>query len=217
MALTRWTPTVARPAQVLVLYTSVTSDKLVRVAQERLERLLYVRGVPATLLDAADAANKPAREALFAVSGLRAVYPQVFLALPPAAGGGHAFVGDWKAVHAMNEHNEQTGAFDAAFRPVPAFAARLPPARAAWLDRRREELARLAAAWAVHTSRAGDAYYWNAGTGESAWVDPRGGVGPGGQWVSVESSEEDAAGNLRSYWYNWRTGKSTWRVPLDAQ
>lgn len=200
-----------------MLYTSVTSDKLVRAAQERLERLLYVRGVPATLLDAADAANKPAREALFAVSGLRAVYPQVFLVAPDADGGARTFVGDWKAVHAMNEHNEQTGAFDAAFRPVRAFAARLPAERVAFLDRRREELARLAAAWSVQTSRSGATYFWNASTGESAWVDPRSGVGPGGHWLSVESSEVDAQGTPRSYWYNWKTGKSTWKTSFEAE
>ena len=64
---------------VVYLFTSASGDKVVKAHQEALEQLFYVKGLSYEPVDAVDVANREARNALFAVSGLRAQYPQVFL------------------------------------------------------------------------------------------------------------------------------------------
>lgn len=193
------------PVRVVVLFTSMTSDKLIRVNQERLEQLFYVKNVPTTTFDASESANKALREALFAVSGLKAVYPQVFVEREP---GVYDFVGDYKAVHTINEHDDITGAFDRAFAVLPAYAATLSPDRLAWLATRTAEVEALHKKWEQLTSSGGEAYWFCRGTGESSWVDPRAAIGPGSSWIP-----QTEQGSGRRYFYNFKTGKSAWKLP----
>jgi hypothetical protein len=80
-----------------------------------------VKGIPYTLLDGADGVNKDVRNALFAVSGKRAQYPQAFIVRGGPVGSADAtpeFVGDWEAIHGMNERDADDGSFDTAFAAV---------------------------------------------------------------------------------------------------
>lgn len=200
--------------QVVMLFTSVTSDKLIRVNQERLEQLFYVRGLPLKQVDAADADNKALREALFAISGLKSVYPQVFF---ENTDGSFSFVGDFKRIHTINEHNDHDASFDKTFMCVTAYAAVMGPERMAWLETLPAVVPTAASAtspkesaeptWERCTSKVGDEYWFCRRTGESSWVDPSLGMGPGGVWVP----QIDKKG--RTFYYNRKTGKSSWTVP----
>lgn len=67
-------------------------------------------------LDAADPANREERNRLWEVSGIRGVFPQVFIV---NEGGEASFVGKKADIEEMVETNESSGAFDdkfAAFR-----------------------------------------------------------------------------------------------------
>jgi hypothetical protein len=194
--------------RVVMLFTSVTSDRIIRSNQERLEQLYVVRGVPFSTVDASEPENKALREALFAVSGFKAVYPQTFLQGSPA--GDYRFVGDFKSVHTMNEHNEHTGAFDRAFTDVPAYGAGLSAERKAWLVKRGAELARNALQWKKCISSQGEGFWFARSTGESSWVDPSEGVGPEHVWIP----QTDSKG--RGYFYHRRTGKAAWTIPLPT-
>jgi hypothetical protein len=83
------------------------------------------RGIPYALLDGANEGNRPLRNALFGISGKRAVYPQVFLRTGDAE---YAFVGTYDSLHEVNEATGADGAasgaaaFDALFAGVPRVA-----------------------------------------------------------------------------------------------
>jgi hypothetical protein len=191
--------------RVVMLFTSMTSDRLIRVNQERLLQLYSVRGVPVTTVDASEPEHKALREALFAVSGLKAVYPQTYLQASP--GGSYHFVGDFKTLHTMNEHNEHTGAFDRAFVDVPAYSDCLGAERKAWLVKRGAQLAQNALQWEKCTTKGGEDYWFSKRTGESSWVNPSEGTGEDGVWIP----QTDSKG--RGFFYNRRTGKSAWTLP----
>lgn len=92
-----------------------TANPVARAAQESLFQLLTTLRVAYTAVDCTDPAHKELRTAAWAVSGLRAVYPQVFKRTPD---GALTFVGDWDAVHAMNESNADLGGLDAALADI---------------------------------------------------------------------------------------------------
>lgn len=196
----------ASTLQVFILYTSVTSDKLIRANQERLLNLFFVRKIPVKEIDASDASNKTLREALFAISRQRAVYPQVFV---EHENGTYGFVGNFKDIHTMNEHNDITGAFEYTFSSIcPAYAATLTDERKMWLSKRSAELDALRKKWEEHVSKAGEPYWFCRATGESSWVDPRAAVGPGAEWIPQTQQETG-----KRFFYNFKTGKSAWRLP----
>ena len=62
------------------------------------------------VVDCAEPSNRDARNEAWALSGKRAVYPQLFTRAP---GGALAFVGDWDAVQALSESNEELKGLDA--------------------------------------------------------------------------------------------------------
>lgn len=93
------------------LYTSVPKDVTTEMAQRAMLDVLMARGVRVVRVDGADAANKDVRAALWAVSGRRAVYPQLFVRA--ADGGAHEFVGDSEAFTMLVENNEARKGLDA--------------------------------------------------------------------------------------------------------
>lgn len=79
------------------------------------------RGIPYALLDGANEGNRPLRNALFGVSGKRAVYPQVFMRTGDAE---YTFLGTYDSLHEVNEATEggNSAAFDALFAGVARVA-----------------------------------------------------------------------------------------------
>ena len=114
-------PSPAAPPTQVYLYTSASGDKVVKSHQEQLEQLFYIRGLAYEPVDATDPANREARNALFAVSGLRAQYPQVFLR---HADGRHTFLGQFEAVQRLNERDELTHDWRETFKNVHPQLAR---------------------------------------------------------------------------------------------
>ena len=106
---------------VVYLFTSSNIDKTVTGNQQALEQLFNARGLAYEPVDAVDPANREARAALFAVSGLRAQYPQVFLR---HADGRHTFLGQFEAVQRLNERDELTHDWRETFKNVHPQLAR---------------------------------------------------------------------------------------------
>ena len=106
---------------VVYLFASANGDKVVKAHQEALEQLFYIKGLSYEPVDAVDPANREARAALFAVSGLRAQYPQVFLR---HADGRHTFLGQFEAVQRLNERDELTHDWRETFKNVHPQLAR---------------------------------------------------------------------------------------------
>ena len=86
-------------ALVLVLISRQSFDREVIQNQQNALRILDSKRIRYKTIDGADPANKEERNALFALSGLRAKYPQFFL----LRGGQKTFYG---SMHAFSEANE---------------------------------------------------------------------------------------------------------------
>ncbi len=99
------------PRQAVVYITGTPSTSQIDNAQRQLLQLLDVYKIRVATVDCAEPANKDARNAAWALSGKRAVYPQLFTR---AADGTLAFVGDWDAVQALSESNEDLHGLDKA-------------------------------------------------------------------------------------------------------
>jgi len=119
--------------QLLILYASVTSDARARADTDSLRSLLEAKGAPYVLVDGASAETRELRSALFAASGLRGVYPQLFLReLPPgvssklvsvpAVDERFAFLGDWPALERANEDDTPGGGLAALLAPLDRVA-----------------------------------------------------------------------------------------------
>ncbi len=91
--------------------TGTPSTSHIDNAQRQLLQLLDVYKIKVNVVDCAEPANKDARNEAWALSGKRAVYPQLFTR---AADGALAFVGDWDAVQALSECNEDLHGLDKA-------------------------------------------------------------------------------------------------------
>lgn len=123
--------------QVVILYASVSSDTRHKADTDELTALLEAKGVPYVLLDGASPEAREVRSCMFALSSLRAVYPQLFLrrcapdvsaklVVAPTADEHFEFLGDWPAIHRANEAQAVSGDFETLFSRV----ARCPPGRA---------------------------------------------------------------------------------------
>jgi hypothetical protein len=94
-----------------VFITGTPSTSQIDNAQRQLLQLLEVYKVKVNVVDCAEPSNKDARNEAWALSGKRAVYPQLFTRAPD---GKLTFVGDWDAVQALSESNEELKGLDAA-------------------------------------------------------------------------------------------------------
>jgi hypothetical protein len=74
-------------------------------------------------IDGANAANKELRASLWAVSGKRAIYPQLFRRLPAGGPKEYEFIGDWDAIFSWLEANDITHELDERLKPFHAAAA----------------------------------------------------------------------------------------------
>lgn len=89
--------------------TGSPSTAVMKSAQEQLFQLLKANKVKYVEIDCAEPSNKEARAAAWAISGKRAVYPQLFTR---TAEGALTFIGDWEAVQTMNECNSDLHELD---------------------------------------------------------------------------------------------------------
>ena len=103
--------------QVVILYASVSADHIAKGRTEDLQRLLSTKGVPFSLLDATQDVNRDLRNALFAVSGKRAVYPQVFLKAVASADQppSFTFAGLAEEIQELADEDAKVGGFTARF------------------------------------------------------------------------------------------------------
>ena len=86
----------------LVLYSSQSLDRQVVANQQQLFTILQAQQIPYETLDGADIHNRHRRAELFAISNLRAIYPQIFIRQPGSKAPPH-FWGEWEQVEAANE------------------------------------------------------------------------------------------------------------------
>ena len=66
--------------EVIFLISSVSGDLATKGRMDTVERLFASKGIRATVVDAAS--NREKREELFRVSGIRGVFPQIFIHNP---------------------------------------------------------------------------------------------------------------------------------------
>ena len=87
-----------------------------RAAQDSLIQLLDSHKFTYTSIDCTEPEHRELRTTAWALSGKRAVYPQLFL----RGGDGNAliFVGDWDVINELNENNEEFGGLDKALEGV---------------------------------------------------------------------------------------------------
>ena len=93
----------------MVYITGTPSTSQIDNAQRQLLQLLEVYKIKVNIVDCAEPSNKEARNEAWALSGKRAVYPQLFTR---AEDGALTFVGDWDAVQALSESNEELKGLD---------------------------------------------------------------------------------------------------------
>jgi len=87
-------------APILILISSQSFDREVSARQERAYTLLSAKNIKYATIDGADPANKDIRSELFAISGLRVVYPQFF---EVRSDGTAKFWGDWDRFEQEND------------------------------------------------------------------------------------------------------------------
>lgn len=210
--------------QALVLYASVSGNPQHKEHQDRLQALLNSHGVAFTLVDGTVTENKDLRtqcvalggwvvrpgrasadtsssgvrlRRMFALSGKKAVYPQVFL--ERLDDGSHAtleFVCDFDMFHSWNENEAEDRTVTRAFarvtgKDVGSRASSTP------------ELA--AGLWQENTSETGEKYYLNLSTGETTWTRPLE-LG-GSDWSRFVTDEG------KPYFHNRRTNECVWEKP----
>ena len=86
-----------------------------RSAQEYLIQLLDAHKITYTVIDCGEPANKDLRTAAWGVSGKRAVFPQLFSRTDSAL----TFLGDWDAISAASESNEDLHGLDRILEGLP--------------------------------------------------------------------------------------------------
>jgi hypothetical protein len=92
-------------AHMLILTSSMSMSREIAQQQERAITLLRAKGIEFETLDGALAVNKTRRNELFALSGLRAKYPQFFLVHDEDNGRDKrlSFFADWETLEAIND------------------------------------------------------------------------------------------------------------------
>jgi hypothetical protein len=196
------------------------------------------------MVDGATPDNKDIRTQLFTVSGLRGVYPQLFStpasSSPISPTCDFTFLGTWNDIHTLNERNELSGGFDAAFAGItrvepgkallailtsgvtidmtatPTPKADTPTAAASGKQSPESSgagampVAVKGEVWAVMTDEDGDTYYWNNESKETSWVDPRQARAATGSAELLWVPQIDDKG--RQFYYNYRTGETRWSL-----
>jgi hypothetical protein len=90
--------------RMLILTSSMSMSREIAQQQERAITLLRAKGIEFETLDGALAVNKTRRNELFALSGLRAQYPQFFLVHEDADDEKRlTFFADWETLEAIND------------------------------------------------------------------------------------------------------------------
>jgi hypothetical protein len=89
--------------QAVVLVTSSPTTVAVGSAQSYLLQLLQAYKIKYVEVDCSEPANRELREAAWAISGKRVVYPQLFARA--GEGGALRFLGDWATISAWSESN----------------------------------------------------------------------------------------------------------------
>ena len=104
--------------QLLILVASHLANPVMRAAQESLLQLLDTRKFAYTTIDCTEPEHRELRTAAWAISGKRALYPQVFLRSVGSGTEAMKFVGDWDMLSELNENNEEFGGLDKALEGV---------------------------------------------------------------------------------------------------
>ncbi len=191
-----------------------------------------MRGLPFTAIDGTEAEHRETRGALWAVSGLRLVYPQLFLR--GAATGTYTFLGDWAAIQKRNEANDVDGSFDALFANVEGYtpsrgvyyASGAEAAAAAGEEGEGEgeavtrivtapsspEAQQAPAAAPMSPPPTGGGGAAGGGAGASSMPQsPPPSARPPPRWEACRSSRGE------TYWFNRATGESSWVDPRVAE
>lgn len=93
----------AKTPRMLILTSSMSMSREIAQQQERAVTLLRAKGIEFETLDGALAVNKTRRNELFALSGLRAHYPQFFLVHEGNDEKSLTFFADWETLEAIND------------------------------------------------------------------------------------------------------------------
>ena len=109
--------------QVLMLISLQSFDREVVQNQQNATAILNSNGVKYTTLDGADPTNKERRNELFAISGLRAKYPQFFL----IEGDRTLFWGDFEAFQSANDSKLLASQLGGTVATPPATNEECPP------------------------------------------------------------------------------------------
>ena len=104
---------------VLLLVTSMPSTTIVEGAQANLRNIFRGKKIPVEEVDGLKPENKEARSELFACSGLRGQYPQVFI----RSGGALSFVGDFEKLQSLNDCEDLPADVLAANPAIETFSA----------------------------------------------------------------------------------------------
>ena len=104
---------------VVLLVTSMPSTSVIDGAQNFLRNIFRGKKIPVEEIDGLKPENKEARSELFACSGLRGQYPQVFT----RAGGALAFVGDFEKIQSLNDCEDLPADVLAANPAIETFSA----------------------------------------------------------------------------------------------
>eukprot|EP00586_Coscinodiscus_wailesii_P022718 CAMPEP_0172494476 /NCGR_PEP_ID=MMETSP1066-20121228/48921_1 /TAXON_ID=671091 /ORGANISM="Coscinodiscus wailesii, Strain CCMP2513" /LENGTH=112 /DNA_ID=CAMNT_0013265475 /DNA_START=116 /DNA_END=457 /DNA_ORIENTATION=+ len=98
----------------LILISKGVTDRKQATEQARAFQLFEAKGIPCTTVDGMDPAQRERRNELFAISGIRANYPQFFFV--GKDGGETTFIGTWDMIEGLNE----TGQLDSFMEGVSA-------------------------------------------------------------------------------------------------
>ena len=104
---------------VVLLVTSMPSTSVVDGAQTFLRNIFRGKKIPVAEVDGLKPENKETRSELFACSGLRGQYPQVFI----RSGGALSFVGDFEKLQSLNDCEDLPADVLAANPSIETFGA----------------------------------------------------------------------------------------------
>jgi short subunit dehydrogenase-like uncharacterized protein len=101
--------------KLVCLISGQSIDRDVGLKQEKSLRIFTDKSIAYETIDGADPTNKKLRGKLFAISGLRATYPQFFL----LKNNEYTFIGDWEKLETCNETSAMAKFFLPVVKPAP--------------------------------------------------------------------------------------------------